>query len=248
MRDAGAFQYLLRNAASPANTSHRSASRLVKETWEAQANLSFFLALLVLFVFVLPLTSVVENHLNVYVDIAYSIMLLGRRDRLEPFWLFIWRWLWALLEWLCDGLPGGIRRYQVSRSFHAGGHPVAHPDAAGEVFRKGPVSGSRLQGAIAAYLLMGLGWAHAYVIFARNHPQSFVTSDATPPTVAGWTYFSFITLTTVGYGDIIPKAPVARMLAVAEALAGQLYLAVLVARLVALQVSNSVGANAEKNE
>ena len=108
------------------------------------------------------------------------------------------------------------------------------------VFRKGPVSGSRLQGAVAVYLLLGLGWAHAYVIFSRDHPHSFVTTESTPPTVAGWTYFSFITLTTVGYGDIIPKAPVARMLAVGEALTGQLYLAVMLARLVALQVSSSI--------
>jgi hypothetical protein len=120
------------------------------------------------------------------------------------------------------------------------------------VFRKGPISGSRLQGAVAVYLLLGLCWAHAYVIFNRDHPNSFVTEDRIPPTVPGWTYFSFVTLTTVGYGDITPKAPAARMLAVAEALTGQLYLAVMLARLVALQVSGGVESGSdtetEKNE
>lgn len=235
---------------TPAKTSHRSASRLVKETWEAQANLSFFLALLVLFVFVLPLTSVVENHLNVYVDIAYSIMLLSG---VAIGWSRSWLFYLAVavgaagmaVRWLAWWHPA-ISRFREATTLAA--ILLLILMLLVKVFRKGPISGSRLQGAIAAYLLMGLGWAHAYVIFARDHPQSFVTSDATPPTVAGWTYFSFITLTTVGYGDIIPRAPVARMLAVAEALTGQLYLAVLVARLVALQVSSSVSNDAEKNE
>ncbi len=231
---------------SSAKTTHRSASHLVKETWEAQANLSFFLALLVLFVFVLPLTSVVEKHLNVYVDIAYSLMLIsGIAIGWSRSWLFYLAMAVGVagmaVRWIAWWDPA-ISRFREATTLAA--ILLLIMLLLVRVFKKGPVSGSRLQGAIAAYLLMGLGWAHAYVIFARNHPQSFVTSDAIPPTVAGWTYFSFITLTTVGYGDIIPKAPVARMLAVAEALAGQLYLAVLVARLVALQVSSG-GSSAE---
>jgi voltage-gated potassium channel Kch len=51
-----------------------------------------------------------------------------------------------------------------------------------------------------------------------------------------WIYFSFITLTTVGYGDITPVHPIARTLAVGEALTGQLYLAVMIARLVAMEI------------
>ncbi len=52
-------------------------------------------------------------------------------------------------------------------------------------------------------------------------------------------YFSFVTLTTLGYGDIVPTSATARMLAAAEAVTGQLYLAVLVARLVGLHISQS---------
>ena len=51
-----------------------------------------------------------------------------------------------------------------------------------------------------------------------------------------WIYFSYVTLTTVGYGDITPVLPIARTLAVGEALAGQLYLAVMIARLVAMEI------------
>lgn len=50
-------------------------------------------------------------------------------------------------------------------------------------------------------------------------------------------YFSFVTLATLGYGDIVPRSDVARSLAIIEAVAGQLYLAVMVARLVSIYVS-----------
>ena len=51
-----------------------------------------------------------------------------------------------------------------------------------------------------------------------------------------WAYYSFVTLTTLGYGDITPVRPIARNLAITEALTGQLYLAVMLARLVAMEV------------
>jgi hypothetical protein len=225
-----------------AKHAHHSARSLVKETWETQANLSFFLALLVLFVFILPLTSVVEKHLSVYVDIGYSLMLVsGIAIGWSRSWLFylgaVVGVVGLVVRWLGWIYPA-ISRYREPSTLAAIIFLILLLLV--RVFRKGPVSGSRLQGAVAVYLLLGLVWAHAYVIFDRDHPNSFVTVEKTPPTVAGWTYFSFVTLTTVGYGDIIPKAPAARMLAVGEAIAGQMYLAVMLARLVALQVSGGI--------
>jgi voltage-gated potassium channel Kch len=94
----------------------------------------------------------------------------------------------------------------------------------------------RIQGAIAVYLLFGIGWAHAYHIAATLQPGSFSNSAAELSTVQDWAYYSFVTLTTLGYGDIVPVRQVARNLAITEALAGQLYLAVMLARLVAMEV------------
>lgn len=104
------------------------------------------------------------------------------------------------------------------------------------LFREGPVTSSRIQGAIAVYLLFGVGWAHAYHIAELVHPGSFNSPGGTLSSVTDFAYFSFVTLSTVGYGDITPVRPIARTLAMGEALAGQLYLAVLIARLVAMEV------------
>jgi len=238
-----------------AKTPHRHSARiLVKETWKARANLSFFLALLVLFVFVLPLTSLVEKHISVYVDIGYSLLLIsGIAIGWGRSWLFYMGAatgiIGLLVRWGGWWYPT-ISRFREPTTLAAIFFLILLLTV--RVFRKGPVSGSRLTGAVALYLLLGLLWAHFYLVFNQDRPDAFVTTDNTPHTVAGWTYFSFITLTTVGYGDIIPKAPAARMLAVGEALTGQLYLAVMLARLVALQVSGDLGnhsaADAEEKE
>ena len=62
------------------------------------------------------------------------------------------------------------------------------------------------------------------------NPHSFSGFDGKTPAISAWMYYSFVTLTTLGYGDIVPTRPVAWSLAVAEALTGQLYLTVLLAR------------------
>ncbi len=88
---------------------------------------------------------------------------------------------------------------------------------------------------IANYLLLGVTWALSFMVMDAINPESFAA--LTPTVEQGWTdfvYFSFATLTTLGYGDISPDLPVARIWAVSEAVAGVLYIAVLVARLVSL--------------
>jgi len=101
------------------------------------------------------------------------------------------------------------------------------------VLRHGPITTRRIEGAIAVYLLLGFTWAQAYELVALWHAGAFagaVDGRGSLPL----TYYSFVTLTTMGYGDITPVHPLARALAVLEALTGQLYLAILLARLVSL--------------
>ncbi len=105
--------------------------------------------------------------------------------------------------------------------------------------RGGPVTFHRIQGAVAAYLLLGVIWAHAYSLLTLMRPGAFTGSVGSVDGPRAWLYFSFVTLTTVGYGDILPVHPVARSLASLEAVVGPLYLAILIARLVSLAVSDS---------
>ncbi len=91
-----------------------------------------------------------------------------------------------------------------------------------------------IYGAVSVYLLMGLTWATAYGLVESISPGSF--SGIHPDgafTFPAFIYYSFVTLATLGYGDITPVTDQARSLAVLETVSGTLYIAVLIARLVA---------------
>jgi len=109
-------------------------------------------------------------------------------------------------------------------------------------------TGERIFGALCAYVFIGLFFALIYSHIEFRQPGSFATSQAIFAEDALqesnlfpiFTYFSFVTLTTLGYGDISPIAEHARTLAWFEALLGQLYLAVMVAGFVAVHISENM--------
>jgi hypothetical protein len=103
--------------------------------------------------------------------------------------------------------------------------------------RDGPITWHRIQGAVAAYLLLGVAWAQAYSLVALLRFGAFSGAVIPEDGLRGFLYFSFVTLTTVGYGDVLPVHPAARSLAMLEAVTGPLYLAILVARLVSQAVA-----------
>jgi hypothetical protein len=105
------------------------------------------------------------------------------------------------------------------------------------MFRHGPVTWSRIQGGVCAYLLIGLAWAFAYEVVEQIHTGSFhflVDPTNIDQLTSKLIYFSFATLTTVGFGDILPVSPFARSMAIAEAVVGQLFPAILIGALVAM--------------
>jgi hypothetical protein len=108
------------------------------------------------------------------------------------------------------------------------------------IFQAPQVNSEVLCAAIAAYLLIGLVWALNYMFLGRLSPEAFAFSagpqaDRTMNSFNAF-YFSFVVLSTVGFGDITPISKAARMLAVTEALTGLFYVTVLISRLVAMYV------------
>lgn len=115
------------------------------------------------------------------------------------------------------------------------------------------VTGDAIFGAVCGYLLLGIIWSLLYSAVETGFPGSFsvppsrVAAAATMrPDRAMLSYYSFITLSTVGYGDVVPTTPLARTIAWIEPIAGQFYLAVLVAGLVGFIVTQTLTDRTDK--
>lgn len=110
-----------------------------------------------------------------------------------------------------------------------------------DLFSGTKVGMNKIYGAVAIYLLLGLMWTCIYALSSIFHPGSIlkVSGNAELKTFGELLYFSFTTLCTLGYGDIIANSRLTMLLTNLEAVTGQLYLAILVARLVGLYTSSS---------
>ncbi len=101
------------------------------------------------------------------------------------------------------------------------------------VLRQRSITADMISGALTVYFFLGLLFGGVFEIIQEVSPGAIAFPDRGPPSVY---YFSFVTLTTLGYGDATPLAGIARSLAVLEAFLGQVFMVVLVARLVAIHV------------
>jgi hypothetical protein len=101
------------------------------------------------------------------------------------------------------------------------------------------ISANRVVGAISLYLLFGVLWAITYAMLEQVNPGAF--AGLSEPLSQGWSndwlYFSFVTMTTLGYGDVTPISATARTFSYLQAVFGQFYIAILVAGLVSAYIS-----------
>jgi voltage-gated potassium channel Kch len=101
------------------------------------------------------------------------------------------------------------------------------------IFTKSKVDADTIISAVSAYLMIGLSFAVAFMLVHFGSQGGL--SEATADRIIEWPdifYFSMVTLTTLGYGDISPTVPIARSLATLEAVCGVMYMSILIARLV----------------
>lgn len=142
---------------------------------------------------------------------------------------------WLLLAWLGDlgswDVPRSLTGILiVSLNSFVGGIILYRVSAAREIDL------DILSGAIGLYLLIAITWSASFAVIENLVPGSFAAGE-TPITWDRYLYFSLTTMTTLGYGDILPTSSFARIWATMEAVTGSLYIAVLVARLVSLYKS-----------
>ena len=107
------------------------------------------------------------------------------------------------------------------------------------IYRQDKVTRDLISAAVVVYLLMAIMWTFIYRVVEIVHPGSFTVSATDIHERMRFIYFSLVTITTLGYGDIVPKTSLASSLATLEAVVGQLYLVTTVAWLVGVRVSQS---------
>jgi hypothetical protein len=108
------------------------------------------------------------------------------------------------------------------------------------VFAPGRITYHRVNGAVLLYLTIGLTFVGLYTLIGLSSPNAFAGLSISHDRglASSVIYFSFVTLTSVGYGDIVPVHPVARALANLEGIIGQLFPATLLARMVTLELED----------
>ena len=111
----------------------------------------------------------------------------------------------------------------------------------GKISSKTTISSDTVKGGISIYILLGFFWAILYMILLRLDPDALTNISSNEET-AGFDcyYYSFTTLTTLGYGDIVPVAKYARILAILESVTGPVYLAIFVAQIIGMNIAQKM--------
>ncbi len=116
------------------------------------------------------------------------------------------------------------------------------------IFSEDEIKRDLIAGAAAVYLLLAIAWAYAYRAIEVIQPGSFAVADAQTVSYAVALYYSFVTITTLGYGDIFPVTTAAKSCAILEAIVGQLYLVITIALLVGVHVSQTLAKKPSANK
>ena len=180
---------------------------------------------------------------GVLIEAAFTLVVLSAayalRGQARALWILLGLGVPAVaLRWLARlGIAGGVSASLADGLFAVLLAVTVWTMVRG-LFHARRVTADTIVSAVTVYLMLGIAFGTLYAIILRYRPAALHTPAAmTPGGAAPWTdamYFSFVTLTTLGYGDITPAWPVLRMIAALEAAVGPIYLTIVVARLVTL--------------
>jgi len=216
--------------------------RHVTKFWSEERSLTAFLILLIVEIFIIAPMNLAGRAISLLNNILFSMLLLvglltmTRQKALQSV-LAMFVALAVATHWA--RLVFGVSGLEILDSFLMLACTIGFlVIVLWQVYREGPVTIHRIQGAVAAYLLLSIIFAIAYSQVEYLHPGSFQMPSAQARFDGrlnqAFYYFSVVTLTTTGYGDVTAVSPLARSLVMMEALIGQLYPAILIARLVSL--------------
>ena len=220
---------------------HTALGRFTAFWWSDRGLSALLVLLLATFLFSPLLRSGPASFLG---SIFLSLLLLSGVAAISTTWyLRTGAGMVALaaivLEWMSRLYPGSVPLQTTSNVVSLLYFILLTLVVMRHVFQEGPVTSARVQGAVAAYILVGVTWSIIYRLIDVQLPDAFNLTKAAAGQAINvreheLTYFSFVTLTTLGYGDITPAHPIARIFVIIEALIGQLFPATLLARLVSL--------------
>jgi hypothetical protein len=225
--------------------------------WREDRHLSFFLAFLVLMTIFVPMVGESRPG-RIAIDLTFALMLLsGAIATVEKRMLMSLIIALTILEFTADLIV------EFDPSFSLSGWDTALKVLCMAILvvmtlkqtflLPGPVSVHRVMGGVAAYLVIGVTWAFGYKLLLEMIPgaihfQTPLAAGVATGEPSRLIYFSFETLTTVSYGDAYPVHRIARSLATAEALIGQLYPAILIATLVGMALQARFDAAVKETE
>jgi hypothetical protein len=222
--------------------------------WSHDRGLSFFLGFLVLMTIFVPMVRQSRPE-RIVLDLAFALMLVSGAIATirQPIIMYLIVAL-TILEFTSDLIvefKPSLIQWDWDTALKVLGMAILVIMTLRQTFRPGPVSVHRVMGGIAAYLLIGLTWAFGYKLLMEKIPDAihFQSLIGGIPTgePSRLIYFSFATLTSVTYGDAYPVHRIARSLATAEALIGQLYPAILIATLVGMALQARFGAGTDRD-
>lgn len=230
-------------------------NRRLPRFWREDRFLSFFLAFLVLITIFVPMFGLSRPG-RVAIDLILALMLLsGAIATVQKRMLMCLIIALTVLEFTADLIVefnSSFRPMDWDTALKLSGMAILVVMTLKQTFLPGPVNVHRVMGGVAAYLLIGVTWAFGYKLLMEEIPdaihfQSSFTGISTGEP-SRLIYFSLATLTTLSYGDAYPVHRVARSLAIAEALIGQLYPAILIATLVGMALQERFNAALKETE